>query len=659
VDLSALNAAQRRAVTTRDGARLVVAGAGTGKTRTLVHRVAWLIEQGVAPQSIVLLTFTRRAAAEMLDRASALIGSEARDVRGGTFHGFANTVLRRWAPQLGYTARFTILDRADAEQLVGLCREELGLGGKGQTFPKRNTVLKVLSKQVNTGRDLYDLLEEDYPQYRDLAGDLARLGERYTERKRRGDVMDFDDLLVRFDELLTTVPAARDRVSEGCRYVLVDEYQDTNRLQGRIACLLAVRHGNLMVVGDEAQSIYGFRGATVQNILGFSELFPGCETILLEQNFRSRQPILDLANGVLDSATSGYGKRLFTESDDGALPALVDVENEYDQADYVVSEVLRLREQGVPLREQAVLFRSAFHANLLEVALAREGLPFRKFGGIQFVEAAHVKDLLALLRLVVNPRDDLAWFRVLQWFPGIGPKRARAMITAVGEADPPRLDPQPFKGRKSYAGLVTLASVLREAEDRLDDVSALVDHLLDYYRAKIEDLYPEDFPKRKRDLDTLGLLAARYATPELLLAEVSLESPETDDIEEEPEDEEEWLTLSTIHSAKGLEWDAVFVIQLSDGNFPSRYALDSLEGVEEERRLFYVAVTRAREHLHLVRPAFTRTGGYGEASCLLLDTIDALDERVAWKPWHPAPPPQDPEILRAEERLQRFLDFYR
>lgn len=663
MDLDSLNPGQRAAVTAPDGVQLVVAGAGTGKTRTLVHRVSWLLEQRKArPHEVVLLTFTRRAAKEMLERASALAGPEAYAVRGGTFHSFAVRALRRHAKLLGYTSDFTILDRGDAESLVGLVRSELGLGGRGQRFPKRTTVLKVLSKQVNTGRDVADLLDSDYPHYFDHAEDIERIGERFRARKRQQNVMDFDDLLVRLGQLLAEHPRARERLAGDARYILVDEYQDTNHIQAMIAHGLHLTHGNLMVVGDEAQSIYGFRGADVRNILHFQEQFPNASVLRLEQNYRSTQPILDLANGVLSSAREGYDKTLFTEVSGGDLPLRVSVSDETDQADCIVERVLDARENGTPLREQAVLFRSGFHANLVELALRRADIPFKKFGGLQFVEAAHVKDVFALLRLVANPRDGLAWFRVIQWFEGVGAKTAEKVVVQV-EADGV-FDPAPFRKRKYGGAFAYLAGVLEDASELTGDLTALVDHLLEFYKPILPTLH-EDANRRQRDLDTISLLAERYDELEEFLADVSLDPPSSADIRA-PGKEDEFLTLSTIHSAKGLEWGCVYLIQLGDGHFPSGQSLDDDDAMEEERRLLYVAVTRAKHQLELIEPRrrMGRWMGSNPDGCTLLAEIPDVYDYVQDRRWVPGalpgskPAEKHPDIAASEARLADFLAFY-
>lgn len=660
MDLSLLNPGQRAAVSAPNGVQLVIAGAGTGKTRTLVHRVAWLVEQGVDPRDIVLLTFTRRAARQMLDRAAELVGDQVRSVRGGTFHSFAVSALRRHADALGYSRQFTVLDRADAEALVGLVRGEIGLGGGERRAPQRRTLLKLVSKQINTGRSLTDLVDASYPQYLDFVPDIERLAERYAERKRQQNVMDFDDLLVRMVELLREHPDRREHLARGVHYLLVDEYQDTNRLQAEITGLLSYLHGNLMVVGDEAQSIYGFRGADVRNILDFPELFPGASVIRLEQNYRSVQPILDLANGVLQSAAEGYDKTLFSERRSQQRPELVATYDEQEQATYLARRVQERRDQGVPYLHQAVLFRSGYHSNLLEVELQRAGIPFRKFGGLKFVEASHVRDVFALLRVVGNPRDTMAWVRILQWFQGLGAVTAERIASAILEHPEHRLEPKPYRKRKYGASLVHLAEILQGAASFADHPEHLVAHLLDYYGPLLESLY-EDHRKRVNDLKTLTELASKYTDLESLLAEVALDPPEQSEIDADPH-QDDWLTLSTIHSAKGLEWPAVYLMQLGDGHFPTGHAVEDPHLLEEERRLLYVAITRAQDHLELVRPTLLR-GRFGvqPADCALLDEIPALAAKVSRRDSQlqqapePAPTEKHPDIAAAEARLAAFI----
>jgi DNA helicase-2/ATP-dependent DNA helicase PcrA len=661
VDLDGLNEAQRTAVTAADGAHLIVAGAGTGKTRTLVHRVAWLLEQRVAPRDIVLLTFTRRAATEMLDRVAQMVGGRAHGVRGGTFHGFALETLRQHADRIGFPKGFTILDRGDAESLVGLVRAEVGVGEGDRRAAKRGTLLNVISKAINTGRPIRELLEREYPQYAPDAAEFEAVAARYAERKRAQGVMDFDDLLVHMATLLRTDAEARRTISHGCRYVLVDEYQDTNRLQAQIACLLASVHGNLMVVGDEAQSIYAFRGAVVDNILDFPGLFPSCQVTLLEQSYRSVQPILDLANGVLASAVRGYDKRLRATREGGSRPLLVDVSDEHEQAEIVTRQVVALREQGIGLNRQAVLVRSAAHANLLEVALSEANVPYRKYGGLRFNEASHVKDVFALLRIVANPLDELAWLRVLQWFRGLGGKSAGGIVQMVVSSERRALDAAVYKKRPYYGALVDLQTFLERADQLRHDVSALMALAVAWYKPRLEDLY-DDWRKRLKDLETMSLIAERYGALDQLLAELALDPPTSAEAQGS-QHEDEHLTVSTIHSAKGLEWDTVYILQLADGAFPSGYSMDDEEDLEEERRLLYVAITRAERHLYLVQPGFIRSfrGPVHQPGCSLLDQVPGMRSLVdrARPGWQPVPvAPLDLADPEEEARLARLLGYF-
>lgn len=658
--LEGLNEAQRRAVTAPDGPHLVVAGAGTGKTRTLVHRVAWLLEQGADPAGIVLLTFTRRAAAEMLERVEAMVGDAAKGVRGGTFHGFAHRVLRRYAETLGYSRKFTIIDRADAVAVVTALKAELGLTGKGQPrFPQTRTLVDLFSRSVNTGRGVGELIRQHMPQYEDLTDDILRLRDRFDQRRREQDLVDYDDLLVLLAQLLGEHDGARAAIAGSVVHLLVDEYQDTNRLQGEITGLLSSVHRNVMVVGDEAQSIYAFRGATIANILDFPSLHRGCATILLEENYRSVQPVLDLANAVLDSAEHSFDKRLQATVDGGQRPVLAELATDFEQPDFVVARIRALRAAGLPLSEIAILVRSAFHGNPIELALTASGLPYRKFGGVRFTQASHIKDALALLRLVVNPKDGQAWSRVLQLVDGVGPKTAgRIADRAVADQ---RLDADLYARRKYGSALAEIASIHDEAVQLVEgsSVEEVVTRVLEGYQPWLERRY-DDQLKRASDLNDLVVLAQRYSTLDQMLAEVALDPPDRED----EDGGRDWITLSTIHSAKGLEWDAVFVLSLKDGLFPGARALEDPDQLEEERRLFYVAVTRARRHLYLLRPHQTRGGWHGAgSSCALLDDI----RRVGWliRPPGAVPvqplrrrPTRDKEIDEGEERMRRFLAHF-
>jgi DNA helicase-2/ATP-dependent DNA helicase PcrA len=631
LDLGAdLNPAQLEAVRSLEGPHLVVAGAGSGKTRTLVARVAWLVAQGVEPESILLLTFTRRAAREMLRRATALLDERVNRVAGGTFHSFANTVLRRGARRLGYTPDFTILDRADAAELLGGLRTELGYDRRERRFPRKDTLADLYSKLANTRHSLDSLLEEDYPTFVEDREAIAALRQLYQSRKQEQNVMDYDDLLLRLRDLLAEHDDVRRRLSQTYRYIMVDEYQDTNRLQAHIAALLASEHGNLMVVGDDAQSIYSFRGADFRNIMDFPELFPDARITLLEENYRSTQPILDLGNAILDASSEKFSKRLFTRRTGDRKPWFVRTGDDHDQAVFVCDRILELREEGVPLKEIAVLTRAAWHSNTLEIELGRRNIPFRKFGGVKFVEAAHVKDVSALLRIAVNPLDASSWLRVLQLLPGIGPRRAQQLSELVTKAggDLEKAFATQRRAARYGDALEELCDVLGSLANPAPPVPERLERALGWYRPLLQGKY-DDAQRRARDLEALQVLAEQYQSLERFLTDIAIEPPEFGRDPRERDTEDEWITVSTIHSAKGLEWEAVFVLNLNNGQFPVMNALSDPESYEEERRLLYVAVTRCKRHLWLSKPEViaARFGGIGELSPLLRD-IAGLERLV-------------------------------
>jgi DNA helicase-2/ATP-dependent DNA helicase PcrA len=642
-----LNPQQHAAVTAGDGPALVIAGAGSGKTRTLVYRVAYLIESGVEPANILLLTFTRKSAQEMLERAGALIGGRSEHVCGGTFHSVANTLLRRFGRAIGLEPGFTILDRSDAEDLIALVRSQLGLNEKDKRFPRKGTIAEIFSKAENTLRPLEEILLEEFSHFADHLDDLARLQKGYQTAKRQKQLVDYDDLLVLLRQLLTLDDAVRRSVASLYRYILVDEYQDTNRLQGDLIRLLAATHQNVMVVGDDSQSIYAFRGATFRNIMEFPSLFPGATVYKLEENYRSTQPILNLANTIIEAASEKYTKHLFTRKLDGPLPAIVEATGEHVQSRFVAQRILELREEGVPLDEMAVLFRSSFHSFDLEIELSRKGLPFIKRGGVKFIETAHVKDLLAHLRVLANPLDVLSWHRVLMLIEGVGPKKAQDLLAAIVKSGEPYLALREVGGR-SGAGLKNLALML-ESLAKAQDVGPAeqVSQISDYYLPILKEQY-DDYPKRTRDLDHLQTIAAGYPGVDEFLSDLALEPPDGSVTGvEAPDREDEQLVLSTIHSAKGLEWQCVFVIWVVDGKFPSLYSFVTDEELEEERRLFYVAVTRAKRHLYLTYPinVFDKSSGMllskptrflDHVSPALFDQLALVeeDQRSGWGDYH-------------------------
>ncbi len=597
-----LNPQQLAAVEVVDGPALVIAGAGSGKTRVLVYRVARLIDLGVDPASILLLTFTRKAAQEMLGRVGLLIGPQSDRVMGGTFHSVANVLLRRYGRTIGLEPGFTILDRGDSEDLVNLVRVQTGLTETGKRFPRKKTIADLFSKCANTLQSLEDVLFADYSHFGEYLGELTKLQEAYESTKRQRQLVDYDDLLTRLRDLLAVDERARVTISETYRYMLVDEYQDTNRLQADVVRKLAATHENVMVVGDDSQSIYSFRGATFRNIMEFPVLFPGTSIFKLEENYRSTQSILALANDILKGATEKYSKTLFTQKGQGERPALVQTVGENPQSRFVAQKILELREEGVPLDDIAVLFRSSFHAFDLEVELAKRDVPFVKRGGFKFLETAHVKDVLAHLRIVHNPLDTVSWNRSLLLVDGVGQKRARDLMAQLVTSEAPNETLRQGGGRAAL-GLGNLASAL-ESVGNVEDGSPAdqINRLLEYYYPILKEQY-DDYPKRIRDLEHLMVMAERYGALAEFLADVTLEPPDESVTGiEAPDRDDERLVLSTIHSAKGLEWRCVFVIWLVDGRFPSSYSFLTEEELEEERRLLYVAVTRAKQFLYLTFP---------------------------------------------------------
>ena len=629
-----LNPQQLEAVTTLEGPVLVVAGAGSGKTRTLVYRVARLVESGVTPGQVLLLTFTRKAAEEMLRRAGGLVGGSCAQVAGGTFHSFAHQVLRRHARDVGLAPSFTILDRGDSEDVIGLVRGELALDRKERRFPRKQTLGEIFSMAVNKGTTVATLVETEYPHLVEELGDLLRVYARYTEFKDTKGLLDYDDLLVKLRNALTTHGELAASLGRQYRYLMVDEYQDTNHLQSEIVRLLAAPHANVMVVGDDAQSIYGFRGADFRNILDFPNLFPGTRVITLDQNYRSTPPILDLANEIINRAPEKYTKNLFSRRDPGEKPGLVQALTEPEQSRFVAQRILELREEGVPLEEIAVLFRSSFHSFDLELELGRRDIPFVKRGGFRFIETAHVKDVLAHLRVVANPTDAVSWNRILLLLDGVGPKKAGEILTALAGPSPwERLAEVKVRGQTATE-LTRLANLLSDVA-HTDNPGEQVSRVLAYYQPILRRVYRDDYPKRERDLEHFATIALRYRATGQLLADMALEPP-TDSVggilAADGEDEG-MVTLSTVHSAKGLEWHTVFVLWAADGRFPSLYTVGDDADLEEERRLMYVAVTRAKDVLYLTYPIEIYDRGVGvilgKPSRFVADVDEELLEPIA------------------------------
>ena len=623
--LERLNPAQRQAATYgcrdgeagfRAGPLLVIAGAGTGKTMTLAHRVAHMIVEGVDPERILLLTFTRRAAQEMTRRVETIVRQtqKSRDSNGpsckltwsGTFHSIANRLLRRFAHNLALDPGFSVLDRGDAADLMDVVRHELGLSRKARRFPKKDTCLALYSRVVNTQSSLRDTLDLHYPWCADWEPELKELFRHYVLRKQQVQALDYDDLLLYWSHLVAEAEFAAE-IGAWFDHVLVDEYQDTNRVQSDIIKALKPEGDGITVVGDDAQSIYSFRAADIENILGFPDQFmPSAKVITLEQNYRSTQAILESANCLIAESERQYRKNLYSMQKDGARPDYLSVEDEDAEAEFVVEAVLENRENGMQLKEQAVLFRSSHHSDRLELELLRRDIPYVKYGGLKFLEAAHVKDLLSILKWAENPKNEVAAFRVLKLMQGMGPATAQKCFAALAANDYSFTSFVSFTPPAAAAGawpeFSALMISLGAAELSEAGWQAQIGAVRKWYQPQLERLY-DSVETREADLQQLEQIAGRYATRERFLTELTLDPPAASgDQAGDPSLDEDYLILSTVHSAKGQEWDAVFLLNVTDGSFPSEFASGKSELLEEERRLMYVAMTRARYSLSLLAP---------------------------------------------------------
>ncbi|WP_313196140.1 ATP-dependent helicase [Shinella zoogloeoides] len=602
------------------GPLLIIAGAGSGKTNTLAHRVAHLIVNGADPRRILLMTFSRRAASEMARRVQRIcrqvLGDNAAIMTdalawAGTFHGIGARLLRMYAEQIGLSVDFTIHDREDSADLMNLVRHDLGFSAKQSRFPTKSTCIAIYSRVVNSQASIKEILKSSYPWVLEWEEELKQLFAAYVEAKQAQNVLDYDDLLLYWAQMVSEPELAED-VGNRFDHILVDEYQDTNRLQASILMSLAPGGRGLTVVGDDAQSIYSFRAATIRNILDFPKEFSPkpANVITLDRNYRSTQPILAAANGVIELARERYTKNLWTDRASEQRPMLVTVKDEIDQAAYIVEQVLANREIGMTLKQQAVLFRTSSHSNALEIELTRRNIPFVKFGGLKFLDAAHVKDMLAVMRFSQNPRDRVAGFRVLKLLPGIGPQTAGKILDTIS-ADPEPLQslaeiPPPAKTGDDWGAFVTLVSALRKAEAGWP---AEIGTVRMWYEPYLDRLH-EDADTRKDDLLQLEQIAGGYASRERFLTELTLDPPDaTSDQAGVPLLDEDYLILSTIHSAKGQEWRAVFMLNVVDGCIPSDLGTGSTPEIEEERRLLYVGMTRARDSLTLITPQRFFTSG--------------------------------------------------
>ncbi|MGA9779194.1 MAG: UvrD-helicase domain-containing protein [Verrucomicrobiia bacterium] len=640
-----LNPQQLAAVTAPPGPALVIAGAGSGKTRTLTYRVAYLLEQGIPADRILLLTFTNKAAGEMMRRVADLLGQELPSLWGGTFHSIGARILRQHADLLGYRRDFTILDRDDAKDLIKACIADAGIETKGTHFPKPEVLNEIFSLVANTHRTTDDIVESQYDYFSQFSAPIADLAQRYTKRKRTTNAMDFDDLLALWLKLLQEHAEVREHYQRRFQFILVDEYQDTNKLQSDLVDLLAARHHNVTVVGDDAQSIYAWRGANFANILEFPKRYPGAKVFKIETNYRSTPEILKVANAAIAANRNQFTKQLTPARKSGLKPALVACMDAAQQSAFIAQRVLELRDEGTSLNQIAVLYRSHFHALELQLELTRRNIPFSITSGIRFFEQAHIKDATAYLKLVVNPQDEIAFKRLAQLLPGIAARGAEKIwkkfteglgsgVLVPGNGQPATSEPQP---QTPDARRLTLAAALQACAKSIPakaatawaqlvaTISQLEDKTVRQSAAKMlrlvidagyDDYLKENFANyrnRLEDLEQLAIFAYQFNSVEDFLTQLALlTNVEAEDDQAANRDTEQ-IKLSTIHQAKGLEFDAVFVIMLCDGLFPSERSLNSEDGKEEERRLFYVAITRARNELYLIYPlvraSFSSSGG--------------------------------------------------
>jgi DNA helicase-2/ATP-dependent DNA helicase PcrA len=599
-----LNPSQFAAVTTIEGPVLVIAGAGSGKTRVIEYRVLNLVENKISPNSILLLTFTRNAAREMISRASKH-DPRCKNVEGGTFHSFGYKILKRYAKTIGFPESFTVLDEGDAEEAIHRCCIELGLYEREKRYPKKNTLRNIISVSINKHIPIGEVVKKEYPHFLEYVPDMEALREKYTEYKIRSNYLDYDDLLV-YLKLLLENEDIRDRLSGRYKYIMVDEYQDTNKLQGDITYAIAEKHRNIMVVGDDAQSIYGFRGATHENIMGFPERFPECKIIKLEENYRSSQSILDIANAILENMKNKYSKCLVSAKKlIGEKPQLLFFKDAYEEAEWIAERIKEHRDEGIAFGHQCVLFRSSYLSIPIQAELSRRNIPFIVFGGLKFYETAHVKDMMAHLKVLANPKDELAWNRALMLIEGIGPKISGRILKEIFKCSylTDILKKVFHKYQKGYSyseRLARLETALKNATDKILGVGEKFEIILNYYTPILENKF-DDWHIRENDLQTLRQISMRYNSLEDLLIDFTIEPPERGIWRVEPStpEEEKPLTLSTIHAAKGLEWECLFLIGMMDGILPVAYALDDEDEIEEEHRLFYVGITRAKDRLLL------------------------------------------------------------
>lgn len=591
-----LNLKQLEAVSSRDGAILVIAGAGTGKTKTLTYRTARLIEDGVNPENILLLTFTRKAAAQMLNRAVLVLDERCEKVAGGTFHSFSNLILRKYSKCLGLKNNFTIMDMSDSEDVINLITNTL-YPKKEKRFPKKSTILEIYSKSVNKEKPIKEIIEKEFCNFLDVEDKIIEIQHAYVKYKRENSLLDYDDLLLYLKFLLEENEGIRKKLSNQYKYIMIDEYQDTNTLQADIIKLLSSEHNNVMAVGDDSQSIYAFRGANYRNILDFPKVFPDTKIIKLEQNYRSTQNILNLTNEIISHAKEGYKKELYSNIQSPNKPAIIRAKNSTMEAEFVCEKILELLDEDISLNDIAVLIRNARMSYNLEIELAKRNIPFQKFGGPKFMDSAHIKDIIAHLRVILNPDDTISLNRILLLLKGVGAKTTSLIIPAIqNKSYDIKLLPS-----KYTSVLTPLFKIIQESMNE-ENLVKLVENVIRYYKPILKERY-DDWQKREKDLEHFLYLSKQYKKLDSFLSDLALEPPEAS-VEGmyKKNIKDDCLTISTIHSAKGLEWDSVFIIGAVDGRFPSAYSFNSFEEMEEELRLMYVATTRAKSNLFISYP---------------------------------------------------------
>lgn len=595
-----LNEAQLEAVKSKEGAILVIAGAGSGKTKTLTYRVARLIEDGIKPENILLLTFTKKAATEMLSRATLVLDNRCEKVAGGTFHSFSNTILRKYSQLLGLKNNFTIMDRTDCEDIINHITGQM-FPKKEKRFPKKSTILDMYSKSVNKEIPTRKIIQDEFPQFEHCTDKIIEIHKAYVAYKRENSVLDYDDLLLYIKLLLENNDQLRKKLSNEYKYIMVDEYQDTNTLQADVIKLLSSEHNNIMAVGDDAQSIYSFRGANYRNILDFPKIFKDTKIIKLEQNYRSTQNILKFTNAIIEKAKEKYTKKLFSDIVSSQMPALICAKDTQMEADFICQRILELLDEDLSLSDICVLTRNARMSYNLEIELSKRAIPYQKFGGPKFMETAHIKDIVAHLRVLINPDDIISLSRILLLLKGVGASTVNSLLPILKGGENSNIKLLPTRKTENVKPLLIVLEKLR-SELSKKKPSEIVSEILSYYRPVLKDKY-DDFNKREKDLEHFEYLSTQYSNLEDFISDLALEPPDAS-VEGmyKRNSDDEALTISTIHSAKGLEWDSVFIIGAVDGRFPSAYSFNSEEEMDEELRLMYVASTRAKNNLYITYP---------------------------------------------------------